>query len=86
MYFSSEPGNNFNFDQWSSAITQVSEKMKILTGIPASAAAGQGMNHRIISVKSVRLLKTMVTMLVRFFISNELYYSSSFFSLSLSCC
>lgn len=42
MYFSSEPGNNFNFDQWSSAITQVSEKMKILMGIPASAAAGQG--------------------------------------------
>jgi hypothetical protein len=38
----SEPGQNFNFAQWSSAVTQVSEKMKILLGIPASPTAGQG--------------------------------------------
>ena len=38
----SEPGENFNFGQWSTAVTQVNEKMKLLLGIPASAPAGQG--------------------------------------------
>jgi hypothetical protein len=38
----SEPGQNFNFAQWSSAVAQVNENMKLLLGIPASPSAGQG--------------------------------------------
>jgi hypothetical protein len=37
-----EPGHQFNFDQWSSAVKTANEKMKILLGIPASRPAGEG--------------------------------------------
>jgi hypothetical protein len=40
--FFSEPGHQFNFDQWSSAVKTANEKMKILLGIPASRPAGEG--------------------------------------------
>ena len=37
-----EPGDNFSFAQWSTAVTQANPKMKLILGIPASTTAGQG--------------------------------------------
>lgn len=40
--FFPEPGHNFNYNQWSTAVKQANPKMKTLLGIPASQSAGEG--------------------------------------------